>query len=115
MPDALDDWMNAGHHLPNFMRDFHDQKDLFKMLHDTYRQKCKDSIDGEYPPSFTVGDTPRYTVDVFLWTMAQHGYTLQRTRKRLAFSDITTTIREAISKQQDHAVALWRSVFKSRK
>ncbi|MCG4256885.1 hypothetical protein [Acetobacter senegalensis] len=33
-----------------------------------------------------------YTIDIFLWVMARHGYTLQRSRKKLPFSDIDQTI-----------------------
>ncbi len=32
----LEDWLNSGEYLPHIMRDFHDQKDLFKTIHTLY-------------------------------------------------------------------------------
>jgi len=69
-------WLKAGKHLPSFMRDFHDQKDLFKTVGGYDR-------DDPYPDiSWIDGHT--YTIDRFLWWMAAHGYTLQKCRAKKA-------------------------------
>jgi len=70
------------------MRDFHDQKDVFKSIHSQYRlDEPKDHRD---PINWVQAHI--YTVDQFLWFMAEHGYTLQRSRKQVSFCDITATL-----------------------
>ena len=80
-------WRKKGKHLPRFMRDFHDQKDLFKTMHDlTIQEENKISwIDGHI-----------YVIDMFLWFMARFGYTLQKTKTRLDFEGIEETIKSNI-------------------
>jgi hypothetical protein len=81
-------WLKSGEYLPDFMRDFHDQKDLFKSLHAQYRlDEPKDHRD---PINWIQAHI--YTVDKFLWFMAEHGYTLQRSRKHVSFCDISATL-----------------------
>lgn len=70
------DWLKSGEHLPAKMRDFHDQKDLFKSIH--YLQKDNEGADKN--PSWSQGHV--YIIDYFLWFMASRGYTLQKTRKK---------------------------------
>jgi hypothetical protein len=68
-------WLKSGKHLPAPMRDFHDQKNLFKSMHALY-----EGNDGcENTPNWVDGHI--YIIDFFLWFMASRGYTLQRTRK----------------------------------
>ena len=103
MNEEIRQWVAEGKHLPDFMRDFHDQKDLFKTIHRRYQERT----DGA-----NWVQAHCYTIDFFLWFMAQHGYTLQRSRARLPFDDIHTTIqayREAESKQ---VVNLLNEAFK---
>lgn len=72
----LDEWRESLRHLPEFMRDFHDQKNLFKSIHLLYSNGRNDET---YIPNWIAAHV--YTVDWFLWFMASCGYTLQRTRK----------------------------------
>lgn len=81
MTKSADSYIAAEKHLPIFMRDFHDQKDLFKAISMTYP---------EHPVSWVDGHC--YTIDRFLPFMAKHGYTLQRTRAKMRFADIRTTV-----------------------
>ena len=67
----LQTWLKSGKYLPTFMRDFHDQKDVFKSIHKLYGD-----VDIPNPPSWI--DAHVYTVDRFLWYMASRGYTLQK-------------------------------------
>lgn len=72
----LTEWLKTGEYLPDFMRDFHDQKDLFKAIHSAYRN---DDPAGRMPSWVT---SHIYVVDWFLWFMASRGYTLQKCRKK---------------------------------
>lgn len=89
MDQVARNWRQDGLHLPKFMRDFHDQKDLFKTIHETFEIKPG----GENDVPWATG--MEYVIDVFLWFMALHGYTLQRTRKRGEFRGIDERIAEA--------------------
>lgn len=81
--DKLSDWLTSGEYLPHFMRDFHDQKDVFKAMHNTIHNANEngDPRDGQI-----------YVVDTFLWYMARCGYTLQKSRKDVPFKDMQDDI-----------------------
>lgn len=86
------EFLDSGEYLPEFMRDFHDQKLLFKFLGEMVHN-AKDKADsiGEMQlsrlPDWIAAQI--YTIDFFLWTMARHGYTLQKSRRHIDdFSDI---------------------------
>lgn len=81
MKISIDLWRKDGKHLPEFMRDFHDQKDLFKAMHETTVWPDNE-ISG-----ITWVQSHILIIDVFLWFMARHGYTLQKTRTRLTDAD----------------------------
>ena len=77
-------------YLPDFMKDFHDQKDLFKAIHELY--KDNESLK-KMPQSWV--DNHIFVIDYFLWFMGQHGYKLQKVRKRdVLFCDLQNTINE---------------------
>jgi hypothetical protein len=82
-------WLKAGRYLPKFMRDFHDQKDLFKAMHETVDIKGHD-IAGKVDA--VTGHC--YVIDVFLWFMARRGYTLQRSPAKFEFMDLRQTVRD---------------------
>lgn len=81
--DRLSEWLNSGEYLPRFMRDFHDQKDIFKTMHNTIH-----NADDNGNPR----DGHIYVVDTFLWYMARCGYTLQRSRKDVPFKELQEDI-----------------------
>jgi hypothetical protein len=77
-------------YLPKFMRDFHDQKDLFKAIEELYKN---DEGFKRLNPNFR--DSHIYTIDFFLWFMGQHGYKLQKVKHPdCKFYDIQETIKE---------------------
>jgi hypothetical protein len=79
------------HYLPDFMKDFHDQKDLFKAIHELY--KDNESLK-KMPQSWV--DNHIFVVDYFLWFMGQHGYKLQKVRKKgVEFYDLQATINQS--------------------
>ena len=95
-------WMRAGGYLPKFMRDFHAQKDVFKTIADHYAKR------DETRPHEAV-DWVRahiYTIDLFLWWMALHGYTLQKSRKRVPFDSIADDVNERREKDAAHFAEL---------
>ena len=81
--DKLSEWLTSGEYLPLFMRDFHDQKDVFKAMHNT----ITNANDNGNPR-----DGHIYVIDTFLWYMARCGYTLQRSRKGVPFKDMQNDI-----------------------
>lgn len=93
------EWLKSSEYLPPFMRDFHDQKDLFKAL-DEVVQNRKDTDSYTRDISWVAAQV--YTVDIFLWMMAKNGYTLQRARKRVGFNDIYTWVAAAKRRWQSH-------------
>lgn len=89
----LNDLLESGKHLPQPLQDFHDQKDVFKSLHEWMKpslEKNKDSLDKM--PDWRSGHI--YTIDYFLRFMAIHGWTLQRSRTKINFCDLDETIKD---------------------
>jgi hypothetical protein len=84
------------------LRDFHDQKDLFKAISQVWPDGQKISwVDGQI-----------YVIDIFLRFMAMHGYTLQKTRfKNQQFADIDKTIRDENAKREAAYSSLLESVL----
>jgi hypothetical protein len=92
----INDFMNSGKYLPKFMRDFHAQKRLFKSIDEMVdrakeRDKKLHRYGSEYP-NWIMAHV--YVIDIFLWYMALHGYTLQKSRKQCKFDDIHKTLED---------------------
>ena len=83
MTNKLDAWLESGEYLPPPLRDFHDQKEVFKAMHERIAEDPQALVKR---PSWIEGQC--YVIDTFLWFMARRGYTLQKTRKRLEFRDL---------------------------
>ena len=81
--DPLFDWLSSGEYMPEFLRDFHRQKDLFKAMHNTITNADENG-------NWREGHI--YVVDTFLWYMARCGYTLQRSRKQVPFRSMDDDI-----------------------
>ncbi len=71
---ALMKRLGNGEHLPKWMRDFHDQKELFKAIEQSMGLEKTACVEG-------VGwvSAHCYTTDKFLVFMAAHGYVLAKT------------------------------------
>src|SRR5687768_4809371 len=92
-------WLDSAEHLPLLMRDFHDQKDLFKAIHRwAYADGTKE------PCSWA--DAHIYTVDMFLCYMAVHGYTLQRCRANVDFCDLGASLKADREERMEQFAAL---------
>ncbi|EHK0761754.1 hypothetical protein JHU94_003257 [Escherichia coli] len=81
--NGLIEWLQSGEYLPGFLRDFHDQKDVFNAMHDTI---------GNANENGNARDGSIYVIDTFLWYMARCGYTLQKSRKNVEFKDMQDDI-----------------------
>ncbi len=99
---SFEEWRRSGAYLPEPIRDFHDQKDLFKAM-DEVRERSIAKNGGAYMRYLSWSDAHVYTVDIFLWVMAGHGYTLQRSRRRFAFGDLYEFMGEAKRRWQNWA------------
>ena len=107
---GLTEWRTNGDYLPEFMRDFHDQKDLFKALQDVVdRSNAKHG--GHRDLNAAWSEYHIYTVDIFLWVLAAHGYTLQRSRRKFAFSSIYDFVSEATQRAREASASVLSSVF----
>jgi len=80
--NRLEQWTKDEKHLPEFLRDFHKQKDLFKAMHILYESNNENDPRKEMP-NWRNGHV--YTIDWFLWYMGQRGYTLQKNKTKIKF------------------------------
>ncbi|MGQ3040591.1 MAG: hypothetical protein ACT6TH_15165 [Brevundimonas sp.] len=110
----FDRWRSSGAYLPEFMRDFHDQKDLFKALQDVV-DRANAKHGGLTYLNATWTDYHTYTVDIFLWVMAGHGFTLQRARRKFAFGDIWSFVSKARDAARAQSAAILSQVFATAK
>jgi len=78
----LNEFLTSGEYLPPILRDFHDQKNIFKSMHLLYQ----DNPSAGTAPNWRDGHV--YTIDWFLFFMASRGYTLQKCRKNIEFKEI---------------------------
>jgi len=85
MSDKLAEWLQSGEYMPPEFRDFHNQKDLFKAMHNTIHNANENG---------NPRDGHIYVVDTFLWYMARCGWTLQRSRKSVPFRDVDDDIQK---------------------
>lgn len=95
-----EEWMRSGGHLPKFMRDFHDQKDLFKAIDEIIITPAN----GIRNPTWAEAHV--YVIDVFLWFMARRGYTLQRTRFNGDFRDVEADVAAKKEQRDQHHMRL---------
>jgi hypothetical protein len=89
---AESEWLSQGRYLPRFLRDFHDQKDVFKWIWRAVDKRR--STDPTTCASMTWIDAHVFTIDFFLWFMARHGWTLQRARNGYQHASWAATIAE---------------------
>jgi hypothetical protein len=81
---ALKQFLSNGNYLPEILKDFHDQKDIFKLMH--HLSGWNDREGWARDISWTEGQI--YVIDLFLHFMARHGYTLQRSRAKQQFHSL---------------------------
>lgn len=104
----IDQWLKSGEYLPEPLRDFHDQKDVFKAMHQIIDVKGHGYAK---PVDWIAGQC--YVIDIFLWFMARRGYTLQRTRRRGAFRDLDADVRGQTEQRDAAAFAMLKGALPS--
>ena len=86
-------------YLPDPLKDFHDQKDVFKAIWDCYMSKIEES-DGAYIyKGLNWCNAQCFVIDKFLHFMATHGWKMQRWRKGMEYHDLDETIEECRKKR----------------
>lgn len=83
----IKDFLKDGKFLPYFLKDFHDQKRVFKSV-EKYLGKEKEP----YGVDWVSGNC--YTIDKFLRYMAIHGLTLQKSRVHCEFCSLEETLKK---------------------
>lgn len=61
-------------YLPDYLRDFHNQKDLFKMIHGWYNQNYKET---ELLKKISFREGQIFIIDFVLWCLVRYGYKIQ--------------------------------------
>lgn len=89
MSPEVQAWRENGKHLPAILKDFHAQKEVFQTMHMMLGAAGADDVIKR--PSTVEGQC--YVIDCFLWFMARHGYTLQRSRAQLEFDDLAEHVK----------------------
>lgn len=101
-------WRRGGAHLPDFMRDFHDQKDLFKTLHQSV------NVEGhEYAKDIGWIAGQCYVIDIFLWWLARHGYVIRKSTAHLDFDSLDKTMSSAKEVRDNQSAQLLRESMAS--
>ena len=100
----IEAWLKSGEYLPEPLRDFHDQKDVFKAIHEIIKERPGDFIKR---PTWIEGQV--YVIDIFLWFMARRGWTMQRTRRRGNFRDLDADVAAQNEKRDADLMAMFAS------
>lgn len=104
MTKDLKQWLKDGDYLPGFLRDFHDQKDLFKFIHETY-----DLNGNDYTNKINWMEGQVYVIDFFLYIMAKGGYTLQKSRAKKEFVNLPEQIKKNINLQTEKFLNFYKN------
>lgn len=100
-------YTESSKHLPRFLRDFHNQKDLFKTIWGrTNLSKFPKEIQDFGWINFHI-----LIIDLFLWWMAKRGYTLQRSRQKVEFLNLWDDIEAYEEEEREY----FKKFFESRK
>lgn len=106
---GLKDYLKSGKYLPDFLEDFHDQKLFFKRLDEVVQNRNE-----RYTKDINWISAQVYTIDVFLHFMAIHGYTLQKSRKKVEFFDIHKELSEFEKRSREEQANLLSQANASR-
>lgn len=105
---TMGQWLSSGLYLPRVIRDFHDQKAVFKWVwRKLEKRMAEDHSCRMYIGSMNWTGAQVFVIDHFLWWMAMHGYTLQRSRSRDDFAEWESSIRA----MKDEDAALFRKML----
>lgn len=100
-------WREEGKHLPDFLKDFHDQKDFFQLL-----ASKLDCDEHEYIKNINSVQGHAYVIDAFLWFLSQYGYTIQKNKTKINFKNLQEDIKEMKKQQSDILISILKSTSK---
>ena len=83
MDENFQKWRSEGKHLPDFLKDFHDQKEFFKFLHEFTTIEDHDVV-----KDINWVEGHCYTIDILLHVLSRFGYTIQHSRSHQNFDDL---------------------------
>jgi hypothetical protein len=86
-------------YLPACLKDFHDQKRIFKRIQEFVENKKRSSRDYTHLDGVTWVAAHVYVIDFFLWFMALHGYTLQKSRAKVGFHSLEAEMKDFEARQ----------------
>ena len=98
-------WLQSGKYLPKCLRDFHDQKAVFKTMHTRIKEDPTALIKR---PDWVAGQV--YVIDTFLWFMARRGYTLQKVRAKGDFRDLDADVAKFNKEQSESFTNILNSI-----
>jgi hypothetical protein len=97
------EYVKEAKHLPDFLKDFHDQKEFFHAMYEQWGE-------GETLQKINWTDAHIYTIDYFLWWMGLHGYKLQKIRsKDFRFYDPHSSIRDYNKQRKDKLSLIFKN------
>lgn len=99
-------WLQSGKYLPPPMRDFHDQKDLFKAIDEMIKEDPSAIVKR---PDWVSAQC--YVIDTFLWWMARRGYTLQKSKQKFEFRDLEADVAMKAKQRSDAFADIINSGF----
>lgn len=94
-------------YLPDFLKDFHDQKDLFKLIDKTIVSKKRNGESVINYPNWVAAHI--YTIDIFLWVMDFYGYKLQKIRGRKIIPSLQKDIDEMKKQEAKQFINILKS------
>lgn len=104
----VNELLQSGKYLPPFLRDFHAQKDVFKYVWDCVERRKATEPDYRSLDGMSWCSAHIYVIDFFLWAMALHGWTLQRSRLKCEdFKDIHQDVQALKDEMTKAAMAEW--------
>lgn len=87
--------------LPDFLKDFHDQKYVFKFIHTIID---RENDENHILEQISFVDAQIYTIDYFLFIMFKYGYTIQKSRAKFDFYNIEQDIKKMKENQAESFV-----------
>lgn len=106
MDEKLEQWRKDGKHLPEFLKDFHDQKDFFKFLHEFAQVDQKEIV-----KDINWMEGQIYTIDVFLRVLARFGWSIQRNKSDQNFDNLNEIINLYTEKRNEMFTSTLLSQF----
>lgn len=77
--------------LPDFLKDFHDQKYVFRFIHTIIN---RENDENHILEQISFVDAQIYTIDYFLFIMFKYGYTIQKSRAKFDFYNLEQDIKK---------------------